>query len=1316
MKKQILSLLFLVCLPGALHAEATKEFTRDAGLYGGNPSGTIRMDLKSWGFSVNTFNGEYTGLSDAPEGIKVVQMVLNSQWGGWGVANVDSINPTLVIARDFSEFQIANGSLRFLLKSDKLLWVEIEHTAQGSVGRVPVNSTGNQWQEIVIPLSSFTGVDWTKIRFPFIIRVPDPPNGNPSTWYVDHIRWTKPVTSLAIFPTTTTVGVNRRRQFTVEGRNAGERVIIYSTFTASAGAMNPAFPNFVTASILTAPASAGAQTVTAKLVNLSTSANVSVTTSNIDEPFGLLSETIPGLLIDTDSKLFYDSGGGGGAQWPTTLDEVSSDNREGSKRFKITILNQTAAASFSGIILNWGVDDSTHVVRDMSKYYDGSIRFWFKAPAALQAGMVVGVRSANCDLFNGEPTELSKISLKDYATFDGNWHPVVIPANKFTGARPWADLSRMKILFTIFATGPTGGDQTFYMDNLRWDTQTPGALDHMAVSPNPVRVPLNAKRMFTARGFDANNIPVDISPVWSTTGSIGSLSSAQGVTTLLSASAGSGTGTITATEAGISSTTNVTVASFIYTQSHNVYSDAGSGGVVGVSTGGAAGATMLLSQQPGGVSSDPATFRRSTYTLVNSADQTDAYAVWYTDEQNGSRYMRFYKDGYLHFWVKTARDLQFSLRSNNIDPGTERCKFRLSELGVPLNNTFQEVLISLEDFKGREPLLDFDQIKTYFVIGALSSQIGEVTNEVFDVDDVKWLTASPDVPSEAKVYAHLQEKQNAATGLVLSFDNDASFRSVTYDQALAVMNYTYRKDTGLAKKALDVYKTKFDGGGFAGFHEEYKWNNVSTILDSDRTAGPNAWLMLSAIHYRNVATTDPTTYDPMIDGVASWLKSLQDTDGAIKYGFLGSGGTAATFKSTEHNFDCYAAFLAYYKMTGNLVYKTAADNILTWLKTEAWNGTRFNVGENSDGSANPDKALDVYSWAPLALSSFTSVLPLAEIDFRNTHTCDLTGVPVDGFDFSAMPGAAPDKDAVWLEGTAQMALAYYAAENKASGDHFVNELEKSIVGVSADGQGMAYATNAGTAYGFIMDSLQPAVSSMAWYLFAKKNFNPFRPFSLHAVQPKNISNNVAASSVTWTVAVPDRWVRANQYIQLDAQPISVDVWGIIIYTDNLNPLAQPRFVDITPGVSTNADSNPAGMLLVTPGQPTSSVHLPLAWSIKDSTSAAPPAFDPTLSCPSYLGPAEAYQWFFMKDKNTPALDGNSDGDTSDLCVDGDAFSTPPEDYVRVRKSPGQLHTGQGDTYVDSFTPDYIYIEGDFTGAAAQAAYQTSLLTIEFFIN
>ena len=53
----------------------------------------------------------------------------------------------------------------------------------------------------------------------------------------------------------------------------------------------------------------------------------------------------------------------------------------------------------------------------------------------------------------------------------------------------------------------------------------------------------------------------------------------------------------------------------------------------------------------------------------------------------------------------------------------------------------------------------------------------------------------------------------------------------------------------------------------------------------------------------------------MITGIANWLITLQDADGAIRLGFMNN--VLVTSKSTEHNFDFYAAFRALAAVTGN---------------------------------------------------------------------------------------------------------------------------------------------------------------------------------------------------------------------------------------------------------------------------------------------------------------------------------------------------------------------------------------------------------------
>ena len=92
---------------------------------------------------------------------------------------------------------------------------------------------------------------------------------------------------------------------------------------------------------------------------------------------------------------------------------------------------------------------------------------------------------------------------------------------------------------------------------------------------------------------------------------------------------------------------------------------------------------------------------------------------------------------------------------------------------------------------------------------------------------------------------------------------------------------------------------------------------------------------------------------------------------------------------------------------------------------------------------------------------------------------------VDGFDFG------PDLDDVWLEGSAQMAAAFYTVGRTADGDHFAAEVAKSQMSNGA----IPYSVRGGTAEtgsdAWNMTTAQ-ALSSSGWEIIAIAKYNPFR--------------------------------------------------------------------------------------------------------------------------------------------------------------------------------------------------------------------------------
>jgi hypothetical protein len=85
----------------------------------------------------------------------------------------------------------AQGEIRFWLKSTKRLRLELEGP-QGRKRGIYVDSTGGQWQEIIVPVREFDGVDLTRIFGLFLITS----DNGPATFYFDNVRWsTGPTTN-----------------------------------------------------------------------------------------------------------------------------------------------------------------------------------------------------------------------------------------------------------------------------------------------------------------------------------------------------------------------------------------------------------------------------------------------------------------------------------------------------------------------------------------------------------------------------------------------------------------------------------------------------------------------------------------------------------------------------------------------------------------------------------------------------------------------------------------------------------------------------------------------------------------------------------------------------------------------------------------------------------------------------------------------------------------------------------------------------------------------------------------------------------------
>lgn len=298
-----------------------------------------------------------------------------------------------------------------------------------------------------------------------------------------------------------------------------------------------------------------------------------------------------------------------------------------------------------------------------------------------------------------------------------------------------------------------------------------------------------------------------------------------------------------------------------------------------------------------------------------------------------------------------------------------------------------------------------------------------------------------------------------------------------YDNALAAMVFMLQDQFDKAEDIFNFFTARINSelkaspGGYAQLRD------ANGVPNYHRWMGDNAWLLIAINHYRE--RTGSTTYDYLASEISIWLKSLQDTDGGLFAGYQ-SNDSLLNYKVTEGNLDAFAA------VDG---YNSFHQNILAFLEADRWD---YNESTILAWPGNPNylHALDVYSWSYALFKNY----PASSLDRAQRFLTTIqasNGNTVTGYCFDE------DKDAVWPEGTGQMALAFGLAGRYDEKKSLLVEMEKLLILSNTHNQsaGFPYASNPATGYG--SDLLWPtahseiALSGGAWYLFAQYNFNPF---------------------------------------------------------------------------------------------------------------------------------------------------------------------------------------------------------------------------------
>jgi len=282
--------------------------------------------------------------------------------------------------------------------------------------------------------------------------------------------------------------------------------------------------------------------------------------------------------------------------------------------------------------------------------------------------------------------------------------------------------------------------------------------------------------------------------------------------------------------------------------------------------------------------------------------------------------------------------------------------------------------------------------------------------------------------------------------------------------------------------------------------QDNHWYEDERQVSTD--TGNMAWAILSLTAFCDylMETEGPAAAQPYLDTaveLGEWILDpahCYDTRGAGGYtgGFLGwePDPTRILWKSTEHNIDCYAAFTQLYQLTGDTIWQDAADHAASFV-VSMWNphGPHFWTGTLPDGvTPNTDVVpLDAQAWAVLALdptryaSSLQWVIDNASVSF------DDGGPAFAGFDFNT------DRDGIWWEGTAHMALAFLASDRIPDALSVIDHLQYAqTFAPGGDGLGLVAATPGPLTTGFDWLYFRRLhIGATAWFALALSGHNPF---------------------------------------------------------------------------------------------------------------------------------------------------------------------------------------------------------------------------------
>ncbi|ADY68209.1 hypothetical protein [Agrobacterium tumefaciens] len=330
-----------------------------------------------------------------------------------------------------------------------------------------------------------------------------------------------------------------------------------------------------------------------------------------------------------------------------------------------------------------------------------------------------------------------------------------------------------------------------------------------------------------------------------------------------------------------------------------------------------------------------------------------------------------------------------------------------------------------------------------------------------------------------------------ATIALFSCGNDAEAKRVADALLLAVNNDRYYSDGRLrnAYRSGPVANEN-DAMLLPGFWSEASKTWVEDDYQVGSATGNLAWAALALL------TASERLSNPSYVQAATKLMRWIDahTAGVRDIGY--TGGTFGhepapaklEWKSTEHNLDVYAVAGWLAEIEGARAWQAMRDKTRKFLDA-MWNEQqgRFYVGSlpGSDTPNSSQSGIDSELWPILAVPEFRGR------SGRVLHWVDRHYAVAGGFDFN------DDRDGVWLEGTAQAALAFQQV-----GDAERAEALLATIAAQISPDNLIYATvgdelTTGLMIGPTSTFADfkyfrlPHVGATAWAILAAKGWNPF---------------------------------------------------------------------------------------------------------------------------------------------------------------------------------------------------------------------------------